>query len=63
MRNNSLIKKVWADAKSNAIPELNETMFQYRIRQRFVAESLNLIKYRQEERIRLNSPKIYGREN
>ena len=60
---NRLFKKVWVDAKSNAIPELNETMFQYRIRQRFIAEGLNLIKYRQEERIRLNSPKIYGTKN
>jgi hypothetical protein len=58
---NRLFEKVWTDAKSNEIPELNETMFQYRIRQRFVAEGLNLIKYRQEEKIRLNSTKIYGR--
>jgi hypothetical protein len=58
---NRLFEKVWTDVKSNEIPELNETMFQYRIRQRFVAEGLNSIKYRQEEKIRLNSPKIYGR--
>jgi hypothetical protein len=60
---NSLIKKVWTNAKSGAIPELNETMFQYRVRQRFVVEGLNLIKYRQAQRIRLNSPKIYGRQD